>query len=49
MEPLGPTRPTSGWAMELVLSTGEQLRIGPGVEKTALRTVIEALRSPVRP
>lgn len=31
-------------ALELVLATGERLRIGPGVEITTLRTVLDALR-----
>jgi transposase-like protein len=31
-------------ALELVLATGEQLRIGPGVDPTTLRTVLEVLR-----
>ena len=48
VEPLVPS-PPPGWALELVLSTGEHLRIGPGVEETALRVAIEALRRPVRP
>jgi hypothetical protein len=30
--------------LELVLTTGERLRIGAGVDATALRTVLEALR-----
>jgi transposase-like protein len=32
-------------ALELVLNTGERLRIGSGVEQTALRTVLAALRA----
>ena len=31
--------------LELVLATGERLRIGPGVDITTLRTVLEALRA----
>ncbi len=30
--------------LELVLATGERLRIGPGVDVTTLRTVLDALR-----
>ena len=30
--------------LELVLATGEQLRIGPGVDITTLRTVLDVLR-----
>ena len=30
--------------LELVLATGERLRIGPGVDITTLRTVLEVLR-----
>ena len=32
-------------ALELVLATGERLRIGAGVDPTALRKVLEALRA----
>ena len=32
-------------ALELVLNTGERLRIGAGVDQTALRTVLAALRA----
>ncbi|MGO9228812.1 MAG: IS66 family insertion sequence element accessory protein TnpA [Bryobacteraceae bacterium] len=32
-------------ALELVLNTGERLRIGVGVDQTALRTVLAALRA----
>ena len=32
-------------ALELVLVTGERLRIGAGVNATVLRTVLEALRA----
>ena len=31
-------------ALELVLATGERLRIGPGVDITTLRTVLDVLR-----
>jgi transposase-like protein len=30
--------------LELVLATGERLRIGPGVDVTTLRTVLDVLR-----
>ena len=30
--------------LELVLTTGERLRIGPGVDITTLRTVLDVLR-----
>ncbi len=32
-------------ALELVLATGERLRIGAGVDATTLREVLEALRA----
>lgn len=32
-------------SLELVLATGERLRIGTGVDATTLRTVLEALRA----
>jgi hypothetical protein len=32
-------------ALELVLASGERLRIGAGVDGTTLRTVLEALRA----
>jgi hypothetical protein len=35
---------TAEAALELLLATGERLRIGPGVDKTTLRTVLDALR-----
>ena len=35
---------TSEPVLELVLATGERLRIGPGVDITTLRTVLDALR-----
>jgi transposase len=31
-------------ALELMMATGERLRIGPGVDVTTLRTVLDALR-----
>jgi hypothetical protein len=31
-------------ALELVLATGERLRIGPGVDITTLRIVLDVLR-----
>jgi hypothetical protein len=31
-------------ALELVLATGERLRISPGVDITTLRTVLDVLR-----
>ena len=34
----------AGAALELVLATGERLRIGRGVDLTTLRTVVDALR-----
>jgi len=37
-----PARDTD---LELVLATGERLRIGTGVDATTLRTVLEALRA----
>lgn len=36
--------PASEAALELVLATGERLRIGAGVDSATLRTVLEALR-----
>ncbi len=32
-------------ALELALATGERLRIGPGADAAALRTVLDALRA----
>ena len=32
-------------SLELVLATGERLRIGPGVDITTLRTVLDVLRA----
>ena len=36
--------PATDLALELVLPTGERLRVGVGVESATLRTVLEALR-----
>src|SRR2546422_7958167 len=43
----GPARqrPATEPGLELVLATGERLRIGAGVDPTTLRTVLEALRA----
>jgi hypothetical protein len=38
-------QPATEQALELVLATGERLRIGAGVDATVLRTVLEALRA----
>jgi len=35
---------TAEAVLELVLATGERLRIGPGVDITTLRTVLDVLR-----
>ena len=35
---------TAESVLELVLATGERLRIGPGVDITTLRTVLDVLR-----
>jgi hypothetical protein len=41
----GRVRPQPGAAeLELILATGERLRIGVGVDGATLRTVLEALR-----
>ena len=37
--------PAAETVFELVLTTGERLRIGAGVDPTALRRVLEALRA----
>jgi hypothetical protein len=37
--------PRAEATLELVLTTGERLRIGAGVDPTALRKVLEALRA----
>ena len=48
---VGGTRSGSGRsraaeaALELVLTTGERLRIGAGVDAATLRTVLDALRA----
>ena len=39
------SQPATEPALELILATGERLRIGAGVDATALRTVLEALRA----
>ena len=41
---VGP-EPAMEASLELVLATGERLRIGAGVDATLLRTVLEALRA----
>ena len=41
----GAAQPATEQALELVLVTGERLRIGAGVNATVLRTVLEALRA----
>lgn len=38
-------QPATEAGLELVLETGERLRIGAGVDGTTLRTVLEALRA----
>ena len=46
VETVGTQRePAAEAALELVLTTGERLRIGAGVEPAALRKVLEALRA----
>jgi hypothetical protein len=37
--------PTTEASLELVLATGERLRIGAGVDGATLRTVLDALRA----
>jgi transposase len=37
--------PTAEAALELVLATGERLRIGPGVDTATLRAVLDVLRA----
>ena len=37
--------PATETSLELVLASGERLRIGTGVEATTLRTVLDALRA----
>ena len=41
----GVREPVPGATLELVLTTGERLRIGAGVDPAALRKVLEALRA----
>jgi transposase-like protein len=41
----GTARPESAPGVEVVLTTGERLRIGTGVDVTVLRKVLEALRA----
>ena len=38
-------QPAMDGGLELVLATGERLRIGAGVDATTLRTVLEVLRA----
>jgi hypothetical protein len=47
LEDSGAARPqgTAESGLELVLTTGERLRIGAGVDLTTLRKVLEALRA----
>jgi transposase-like protein len=40
-----PAEPTGKTALELVLVSGERLRIGTGVDAATLRMVLEALRA----
>ena len=40
-----PTETAAEPALELVLKTGERLRIGRGVDEAALRTVLTVLRA----
>ncbi len=40
-----PSAPAAQAELELVLATGERLRLGTGVDATTLRTVMEALRA----
>ncbi|MGA7235011.1 MAG: transposase [Bryobacteraceae bacterium] len=39
------TQQAPEWNLELLLVTGERLRIGAGVDRATLRTVMEALRA----
>jgi transposase-like protein len=41
----GAQQPAREASLELVLGTGERLRIGAGVDATTLRMVLEALRA----
>ena len=45
VETPGTGRTTAEPILELVLATGDRLRISTGVDATALRTVLEALRA----
>jgi hypothetical protein len=46
VETVGTQRePAAEAALELVLTTGERLRIGAGVDPATLRKVLEALRA----
>ena len=40
-----PREPVEEATLELVLTTGERLRIGAGVDPATLRKVLEALRA----
>jgi hypothetical protein len=40
-----PQEPPAEAALELVLPTGERLRISPGVDAATLRTVLDVLRA----
>ncbi len=40
-----PATPATDPSLELLLATGERLRIGAGVDGSTLRTVLEALRA----
>ena len=40
-----PQEPATEAGLELVLTSGERLRIGIGVDSTTLRTVLEVLRT----
>ena len=44
VEPV-PEHPTAQSMVELVLTSGERLRIGAGVEATTIRAVLQALRA----
>ena len=41
----GRVRPEAAAGLELILATGECLRIGVGVDSATLRTVLDALRA----
>ena len=38
--------PTAGAAVEVMLTTGERVRIGPGIDAATLRLVLSVLREP---